>query len=346
MFDNMTTSGSQAMSFSSEAESFASSSGEMCGEDICEMPLSQDQEVSGLRRSSSGEAEEYKELGQIGHGGFGNCFLLERTTDKALRVCKVQVREDFDNDEVPIEVNILRDMLPRHDRILRLHDCILQPTTVQLYYEYYSEGDLGQLIRRYNDQWQDFPESFLWHVYLQLTDALSFLHFGYTQTQPSQLSSEWTSIIHGDIKDKNVFLGPPDPSSTNPLARQYPSLVLGDFGMADTKPSNRWGTPKWQPPELPITSMKADVWGVGAIIHALAHEGKPPLAPLPPWAERIHMCAWYEEPCARDPLPISGVYSDELDDCVSGALEFDPNKRLDSHTLHLKISKAWDGSET
>ena len=293
-----------------------------------------------MRRSSLGEVHSYKEIRQIGSGGFGNCFLLERKSDEARRVCKVQAREYQDEERcgVPLEVTILRDLLPRHDRILHLHEFVLQPSTVQLYYNYYEGGDLYQLIGRYYDQWQDIPETFLWHVYLQMSEAVAFLHYGYDRRQLHPPPADWTAVIHGDIKDKNIFLGPPDPSSNHPLAREYPSLVLGDFGMADLAPSYRLGTPQWQPPELPITSMKADVWALGAVMHALAHEGRPPIAPLPrgfTWED------WCEFPDSRQPVPLYGLYSDELHDCVFSALALCPDGRLNSFDLHYKVMKEW-----
>ena len=134
-----------------------------------------------MRRSPFGEKDGYKEIRQIGSGGYGNCFLLERKTDKALRVCKVQAREHSHKDggyeDVPIEVSILQDILPRHDRILHLHDFIVQTHTVQLYYDYHDGGDLEGLINRYADRWEEFPETFLWHAFLQLSEAVAFIQY-------------------------------------------------------------------------------------------------------------------------------------------------------------------------
>jgi len=305
------------------------------------------EEVDRMRRSSIGEVVAYKEIRQIGSGGFGNCFLLERKTDKALRVCKVQAREFFydgEYEDTPLEVSILRDILPQHDRILRLHEFVNQHHTVQLYYDYYEGGDLAGLICSYSEQWQKLPETFLWHAYLQLSEALAFLHHGYDRRQLGSPPADWTSVIHGDIKDKNIFLGPPDPFSNDPLARVYPSLVLGDFGMADLQPTRRWGTPQWQPPELPVTSMKADVWGVGAVIHALAHEGRPPISSRPPRAENLSWEEWCEDPRSRDPIPLEGWYSNELHVCVFNALEFDPRKRFNSLQLYANVMAVWSVS--
>lgn len=132
-----------------------------------------------MRRSPFGEIYAYKQIRQIGKGGFGNCFLLERKIDKALRVCKVQYRapcfEHGGYEEEPLEVSILRDILPRHERILQLHEVIVQTHTVQLYYDYCAGGDLSNIIQRYNDQWLQIPDTFMWHAYLQLSEALAYI---------------------------------------------------------------------------------------------------------------------------------------------------------------------------
>ena len=300
--------------------------------------------VKSLRRSSIGEVDDYREIRQIGAGGFGNCFLLERKKDQVLRVCKVQAREFYerkDSPGKPIEVKILQDILPPHDRIIRLHDYVLQPRTIQMYYDYCEGGDLHQLIGRYFDQWLDIPETFIWHAYIQLSEALAFLHSGYDRRRYGSLPLEWTSIIHGDIKDQNIFLRSPNPHSNDPLAREYPSFVLGDFGLADLEPSNRWSTLQWQPPELPVTSTKADVWCVGAVIHALAHEGQSPVSPLPPRNENLSWEQWCADPRARDPIPLHEMYSDELDHCVFNALVFNPDSRPNSYDLHFEVLGTW-----
>lgn len=303
------------------------------------------QNVSSMRRSRFGEAYSYKNQGQIGSGGFGNCFLLERSTDKTLRVCKVQQRAYCykldDYEDGPTEASILHDILPPHDRILRLHEVIVQSHTVQLYYDFYDGGDLNQLIRSYRDSWQQIPEEFLWHAYQQISEALAFIHHGYDRRMLCPPPANWTSIIHGDVKDKNIFLGPPDLLSSDPLAREYPSLVLGDFGLADLHPSRRWGTPIWQPPELPMLSKKSDVWGAGAVIHSLAHEGKPPILELPKYTSRVTWEEWYENPDARQAMPLVPIYSHDLQDCVLSALDVDPARRLNSYQLYSKVTAVW-----
>ena len=287
--------------------------------------------VRDLKRSRFDEVENYKEVAHIGSGGYGNCLLLQKRSNQTLRVCKVQKRTKELAE--PLEIEILRDILHDHPRIVRLHEAITHTHTMQLYFDYYPGGDLFQLNARYVEEWEPVPESFIWHCFLQLSEALAYIHHGYDRRQNSgpPHASEWQPIIHGDVKPENVFLGPPTEDSHG-----YPSLVLGDFGLATIDEFPVPGTWKWQPPELPMTSKKADVWALGAIIHSLAHDGRPPLRHRPQWMPHRDFFRW---PDARQPMSFLGAYSTELHTLVvHGALEFDPEFRYTSlQVLHNVI---------
>ena len=135
--------------------------------------------VNGLHRSSFGEVYAYKEIKQIGKGGFGNCYLLQRKIDGAERVCKVQRRRiaygtgNYEN--LPLEVSILHDILPKHDRIIELHEVVTQTHNMQLYFDFCEGGDLTSIINRYYANWLEIPETFMWHALLQLSEAVAFL---------------------------------------------------------------------------------------------------------------------------------------------------------------------------
>ena len=296
------------------------------------------QSIQNLKRSRFNEMDSYQELQPLGHGGNGNCFLLRRRSDQALRVCKVTHR--FKQKE-PREAQILLKILPRHDRILQLHDLTINTGTFQLYFEYYSGGDLSQLIRKYTDGRLLPPESLLRRCFLQLVEALCFIHDGYDKRSQYKVHSPWTSVIHGDIKPENIFVRFPLRKS-QPLC-QYPFLVLGDFGSASLISTRQAGTYRWQPPELPVTTKKADVWAVGAIIHAMAHHGKAPLDPLPAHIQDTceNRLAW--ELCreARNPIPLSGRYSKRLHDDVFEALNLDPYNRSSACELNFLMSWAF-----
>ncbi len=91
-----------------------------------------------------------------------------------------------------------------------------------------------------------------------------------------------------------------------------------------------------------MLSKKSDVWGAGAVIHALAHEGKPPILNLPSFTSNMIWEAWCENPNARQPIPLVLTYSPELQDCILSALDFDPLRRLTSYQLYSKVTAIWN----
>lgn len=301
--------------------------------------------VQDLQRSRFNEKDAFKELNEVGAGSNGRCVLLKRKCDQALRVCKIakriKVRKNECEDEYedkPLEASILLDVLPKHDRILCLYDALVQPRTVQLYYEYYSQGDLHDVIQRHEENSVYIPETFMWHAYLQLSEALAFLHTGYDQRVCYSVPANWRPVIHGDLKPANIFLSPPDASSPNPLCREYPSLVIGDFGLATLKECNRVGTLLYQPPELPATTRKADVWALGSIMHKMAHYEEP-ISPFPAHFPNTYenVMGWCWSPQSRAPKPLPESYSPELHDCVFETFTRDPRGRIDSLSLFKKV---------
>ena len=297
--------------------------------------------VQDLQRSKFNEKDSFEELKEVGAGSNGRCVLLQRRCDKALRVCKIaqriKVRRNRYEDK-PLEASILLDVLPKHDRILRLYDALIQPRTVQLYYEYYSHGDLYGLIRHHEKNMEFIPETFMWHAYLQLSEALAFIHTGYDQDASHFVPPEWQPVIHGDLKPENIFLSAPNPSSSNPLEREYPSLVIGDFGLATLVELQRSGTLVYQPPEMPASTKKADVWALGSIMHKMAHYEEP-ILPLPAHVQDTYenRMTWYSMPESRFPKPLDDIYSLDLHDCVFETFTRDPRGRIDSLSLFRKV---------
>lgn len=293
--------------------------------------------IQNLKRSRFDEIDSYQELQSLGHGGNGNCFLLRRRSDKALRVCKVTRR--FDQKEPP-EATILLRILPLHDLILQCHGLNTKTGTFQLYFDYHPGGDLSHLIRQYTDDRLLLPESLLRHCLLQLVEALCFIHDGYDKRLNYKIPPAWTSVIHGDIKPENIFIR--FPPRISGISSRYPSLVLGDFGSASLTSLREAGTYRWQPPELPVTSKGADVWAVGAVIHAMAHDGRAPVDPLPTYVQDTYQNRLAWELCgeARNPIPLYRRYSRRLHDCVFQALDLDPYTRSSTRELDLMVSWA------
>ncbi|KAM0180967.1 hypothetical protein ACHAPC_007502 [Botrytis cinerea] len=121
------------------------------------------------------------------------------------------------------------------------------------------------------------PEAFIWHVYMQTMEGLSFLH-GDHELNKKQEFHQRNQVICLDIKLDNIFLHDSGKPNT------YPTVKIGDFGEATYVPygDSRWhdtGNALCRAAEEPYLSAKYDVWCVGAVLHVMSHSGRRPLRP-------------------------------------------------------------------
>ena len=288
--------------------------------------------ICKLRRSRFDEMSIYREVGTLGYGGNGKCLLLERQPDKQLRACKITHGiKNTGCTQILREVRMLRDILQPNDRVLRIYDFIQSPRQCQIYTEYCNGGDLSDLINHYRMCCLTIPESFLWHAFLQLAEGLSFIHCGYDHSLglDSKLPKKWQQVIHADLKPENIFL------RLFSNGNNYPDLVIADFGASQLAPGHGYiGTYQWCPPEIPYYSAKGDVWAMGAIIHALAHGGLPPIASLPNHipSSRENYLEWSRSRESRLVTPLT-EYSCELEDCMREAMWWDAKERYSSYEV-------------
>lgn len=259
----------------------------------------------------------FETIRKIGKGGEGEAWLVRSVADNSLVVRKVLRSWKKDGDR-PFEAKILNEILPAHPNVLSLYYYSLRPeeNKLHMYYEYCSGGSLQNLIS--NGKPGSLPESFIWHVFIQLAEALEVLHYRGTQR-----------VVHRDVKPDNVFLG--IPYSSKQTKNSYPSVRLGDFGLATlSSVTSGAGTWMWMGPEVPEASAKGDMWSLGATIHALAH-GKGP----------IDMSGhnWEKDPRARRLQKLPSKYSDQLNKSMMRCLQRDPNDRVSSRDLVKKLKR-------
>ena len=282
-------------------------------------------------------AVEFRLVRKIGEGGQGRCDLFERKSDRKLfvyKVMKCQVETCISVTGVvrPKEAAILMEALgPSHPRIIQLYHWVIPaPGQTAYYMEYCSGGDLYDLIKGYHNKHNlKIPESFVWHVYLQLAEALAWL-------QENNNSPEKFTIVHRDIKPQNVFV------RKSRSDAEYPDIVLADFGIATTKPfsctgpNDFLGTFAYQGPELPLHSRSGDTWAIGACIHEMT-VGSPPISKAPPGRRGDD---WYCRPEARQVSSVRKYrYSRELDDALRLTLRNDPRDRVKGNSLVEAITR-------
>lgn len=280
---------------------------------------------------------KYTVVRTLGEGGQGKTEIVRRQDDNKVFVRKIQKRYNM-HGSIPEEMHILESILSPHPSIVAFDhsNFIVEDRALVLYFEHCEGGDLSDYIGNR----KKVSEDFIWSCFTQLADALAFLHYGYDRKakDPYAAPTRWQAIIHRDVKPANVFLRYKI-TTRNPM----PDVVLGDFGLATMRTATAdCGTDAWIGPEFGSNNItaKSDVWGVGAIIHALAH-GEGPVSSRPKdWPKAIES-AWYTSPLARKPKPMSSFYSKNLNDNMMDCLSKEPAKRVSSDRLvrHLQEDK-------
>ena len=281
--------------------------------------------------------QEFLYIKKVGEGGQGRCDLFKRVSDGMLFVYKLmKCRVEVDERGKPKEVKILMDILGNHRHIINMYFWSWNPSQTIYYLEYCSSGDLANLVKQYHIKHRVYvPESFIWHSYLQLSEALGFIHEGYDRNH-HRSPPNFQSIVHRDIKPHNVFL-----RYTSPY--QYPDLVLADFGLATRQirscegRQDFCGTLAYQGPEIPLHSRYGDSWALGACLHDLAI-GYPPISVTP---RGISSSKWVERPEARRVIDVTTRgYSQDLEDAMYKVLRTDPYKRLMGKQLVEAVHRA------
>ena len=133
----------------------------------------------------------------------------------------------------------------------------------RLYQEYCPNGtikDMVRIYRRYNEEHPDehlrIPEAYIWYVWHGLALALQAMNqSGRCQQMVVQPPDKKNWILHLDIKDGNVLLGP---TPGYGLLEEWPVVKVCDWGLAkvtskyDPRNSASFkgdGTECWFPPE-------------------------------------------------------------------------------------------------
>ena len=289
------------------------------------------------RSPSLGEqsALKYRFDRRLGEGGEGHTDLCTRVKDG-----KKVVRKTFDLIEPkrigkkPLEAIILEDILPKHKNILKIYSYSLEGNN-RIYpiitYKYYSGGTLRDHYSSTNRP----SERFMWDCFVQIADALAFLHYGYDRKRkhPEVAPRGWQRIVHRDIKLDNVFIRKPI-SHHHP----HPKLVLGDFGCATTNIETYFeSTLSYHGPEYPYQWAISDVWALGVIIHKLGR-GQGVMVSKPDDFEGTTR-EWEKKGRARQPKQLDTRYSDKLNRNMMDCFVRKPEDRVRSKDLVRHLVK-------
>lgn len=198
--------------------------------------------------------DKYNNPKGLGSGGEADCDRYDQIGTNTSVAVKT-IRRLVGRTNPLHEANVLA-RLPKHDRITEIIE-VYQPvsitTPLRIVLPCYSGGDFSVLHRKVQMFGLNFPEAFIWHIFLQAAEGLHHLH-----------TNDTLPVLHRDLKPENMLF------DLTPHGTLFDDVKIIDFGMSTTnmQPHESYrGTPSFQPPESPIASTAADVYAVGASIY-------------------------------------------------------------------------------
>ncbi|EMC97478.1 hypothetical protein BAUCODRAFT_453410 [Baudoinia panamericana UAMH 10762] len=191
--------------------------------------------------------QSHNELGLLGAGVFGKVYLAQRkvANDRSSvsnaanpgdRRCRsanplvvVKYAKDYNASSVSLktEIKVLSALPGSHCGIAQILDCYVDGRTLWFTTPWASGGDLSNLTLHYPHA---ITTPAIWHICLQVTNALMYLYFGIatdTFALPGSLRPQkgWPGIAHQDLHLGNILVKP---------ARHVHGfdIVITDFGNA------------------------------------------------------------------------------------------------------------------
>ncbi|KAI9682407.1 MAG: hypothetical protein M1817_000461 [Caeruleum heppii] len=272
----------------------------------------------------------------------------------------VHVRKTLPSDMVATgyaktECDILKSL--RHRNVVRYISSVFCPETPRalLYTEWCDQGNLEDVICRYRRQQQFVPEAFIRHVFTSVANALAYIHYGIRDTSrltTASRAADWQTILHRDLKPGNIFLS--STAISPDAAGIYPSVILGDFGLAIRQDSPRWmepayvGAPMLMPPEGSLLSTRSDIWALGVCIQQLCRLDDGPLVSfgrnshgrVPSTKRGRHRHATWK------PRSVGDHYSDALDLMLGQCQFIEAEERPGAVVLAIQLRLAWAKKRT
>jgi serine/threonine protein kinase len=259
----------------------------------------------------------YKNLQQIGNGGFGRVYLANSAldNDKWIAIKRMphettkQKRKNFQ------EIRFLR-YCQNHVNIIKIIRASLFKDELWLVTEFLDGGTLTQAVTNHKCQ-----EPEIAYMSKEILTALKFLH------------DNW--LAHRDLKSANIML---DMSG---------NVKLIDFGLCSDisqgEVVHMVGSPFWMPPEMILRKphgLLVDIWSFGICLMEIAN-GHPPNRKSSFKAMFVAATIGYAEPLEGN------HWSTDFRDFIGRCVQVAASARSDVTTLlkHPFLKKAFDRSD-
>ncbi|OQO03697.1 hypothetical protein B0A48_10362 [Cryoendolithus antarcticus] len=221
---------------------------------------------------------EYESIGPLGSSGEGSVCLAQSIVEGNGPLVAVKQFHDKTKGNLfahfPNEVKTMLTYVGTHPNVIQAFQAeIYVDRSCTMSIEYCKGGDLHDRLKHFDRLQIATPVIFSYHLFIQLSEALAFIHNGLTfNKRDYEQNTALLPLIHGDLKPDNILLRPDN------MDYGMPTFVLADFGLATlaTKPHSAAGTPGYESPEVlagfqgrpgPSMSVRSDVYTFGMIIY-------------------------------------------------------------------------------
>eukprot|EP00397_Hematodinium_sp_SG-2012_P005362 GEMP01005381.1.p1 GENE.GEMP01005381.1~~GEMP01005381.1.p1 ORF type:complete len:836 (+),score=228.65 GEMP01005381.1:224-2731(+) len=202
---------------------------------------------------------DYKKLKKIGHGSFGEVYLVQPAGGGGTRVAKsidkVNCKMSLRQMEVEIETLKMLD----HPHLVKLFGWYPTAKVLYIVMDYAEGGELLQLVNRVYKKKETLSERWVATVIEQTLDAIGYIHS--------------KRLVHRDIKLENIMLL--NEVKSFDLSKEIPHALVIDLGIAEIVTSGRLknlaGTPTTMAPEIwrGDYGPKSDIFSVGCVLFTM-----------------------------------------------------------------------------
>ena len=194
---------------------------------------------------------DYKIIKEIGKGGFGTVYLIEKENKKyALKKIPIYILDNGQKEKYTEEINILSTF--NSEYIVKYYDSKINNDYIEILMEYGGATNLKKFIEDHKDKNHLIEEEIIEYIIFQICLGLKEIHK--------------KNIIHRDLTPENIFID------------EFNKIKIGDFGVSKKLATSKayvytkTGKYHYNAPEIELEERytnKVDIYAFGCIIYEL-----------------------------------------------------------------------------
>ena len=248
------------------------------------------------------KSTEYKEIKQLGKGGYGRVIQVKnKSNNKIYAIKEIKINNEISIENIKNEAIILSKF--ECNNIVKYYDSYLYKGKFYILMEYCEGETLRYFIDKNIKNNELIEENIIIKIIMQICEGIKEIHD--------------KNIIHRDIKPENIFIN------------KKMNIKIGDFGISKQfNPNKEYtntifkvGSIEYMSPEikkLGIYNEKSDMYSLGCIIYELLN------------LRKYFDDKQYDEIKKID----STIYNDRWQEIINSLLQVDYNKRMDINEVY------------